>query len=113
MLLSRPSLNINGRNNDNKLAYELASTQEIRKIFESFLAEKNLLNSKYTQKIKIHNTKPENVQRMFEAAQPNINKLNSQPTKSSKEMSDNPFYPSKVQINEIELFIKFFNRSQQ
>jgi len=95
MLLSRPSLNINGRNNDNKLAYELASTQEIRKIFESFLAEKNLLNSKYTQKIKIHNTKPENVQRMFEAAQPNINKLNSQPTKSSKEMSDNPFYPSK------------------
>jgi len=98
MLVSRPSLNMNMKNNDNKSAYDLASTSEIKRIFENFLAEKNMLSSKFTQKIKIHNTKPENVQRMFETAQApvNINKINSQPAKISKEVPDNVFYQNKV-----------------
>lgn len=67
LLLSKPSVDINIKNNDYRLAYDLASSPEIRRLFEKIFSEKKLLNSKFEQKIVIHNTKTENVQKMFEA----------------------------------------------
>ena len=71
LLLSRPSLDLNIKNNDNKLAYDLAANLEIKRLFEAFIAEKNLLNSNFTKKVTIHNTKAESIQKMFESAMSN------------------------------------------
>ena len=58
------------KNNDGKTAYELAFNKEIKQIFDLFLAEKNLLNSKFSQKVHIHTIKSEQVQQMFDSFKP-------------------------------------------
>ena len=60
-------MDLNIKNNDNKLAYDLAEEREIKKLFETFMTEKNLLNSKCTQKVTIHSIKSENLRKIFEA----------------------------------------------
>jgi len=83
--LSKPSVDINIKNNDYRLAYDLASSPEIRRLFERIFSEKKILNSKFEQKITIHNTKTENVQRMFEAVRIPTHK---NPYESSKESQE-------------------------
>ena len=85
LLLSKPSVDMNIKNNDYRLAYDLASSQEIRKLFEKITAEKKLLNSKFEQKVTIHTTKTENVQKMFEGSRIPTHKL---PYESSRESQE-------------------------
>jgi hypothetical protein len=66
IFLSRPSINLGIKNNDNKSAADLADSKEIKKLFEVFLSEKSLLNGRFTQKITIHNTKSDSIKKMFE-----------------------------------------------
>jgi hypothetical protein len=44
----------------------LAESKDIKKLFEVFLSEKNMLSSKFTQKVTIHNTKNDSIKKMFE-----------------------------------------------
>lgn len=91
-MLSRPSLDIEARNNDKKSAYELTNREEIRKIFESILFEKNLLNTKFAQKVPIYNTKPENIKKMFEGAMGNQSKITIKVPKDAKSIQNRMMY---------------------
>jgi tRNA A-37 threonylcarbamoyl transferase component Bud32 len=95
ILLSRPSINFTIKNNDNKLAADVADHKEVKKLFEVFLSEKNTLSSKYTQKVTIHNTKNDNIKKMFEniiddSAYRNLN--NKKKTSDSSEQNKSPSY---------------------
>lgn len=92
LLLSRPSLDLDIKNNDNKLAYDLAANSEIKRIFEAFIAEKNILNSNFTKKVTIHNTKAESIQKMFESAMSNKHPMQLQQTRSTENV------PNKVYL---------------
>jgi len=74
LLLSKSSIDFNAKNNDNKTAYELQSDREIKRLFEIFITEKNLLNSKSLQRVPIHTTQSENINKMFENIRANYNK---------------------------------------
>lgn len=79
LLLSRPSINFNARNNENKTPYELSDDRDIKKLFEAFMSERNLLNTKFTQRVTIFNTQSENIKKMFE----NIGNMQGSPLSSS------------------------------
>ena len=61
----------------------MAHNKEIKQIFDLFLAEKNLLNSTFSQKVHIHTIKSEQVKQMFDSfkADPEL--------KNQKLVSDN------------------------
>lgn len=58
-------MDLNIRNNDNKLAYDLSLNKEVKKQFEIFMAEKNLFNDKKIQKVPIQSIETKNMQKMF------------------------------------------------
>jgi len=65
--LSRPSIDLNAKNNDGKTAYDLQTDREIKKLFEIYMNEKNFTNTKYTQRVQIHTTQSESINKMFES----------------------------------------------
>jgi len=65
-LLNKSNIDFNARNNDNKTPYELQSDKEIKKLFEIFVSEKKKLNQKMVERVPIHTTQSENINKMFE-----------------------------------------------
>ena len=68
----------------------MAQNKDIKQIFDLFLNEKNLLNSKFSQKVHIHTIKAEQVKQMFDNFHPDPRLKNQQlPTfDSSKSISN-------------------------
>jgi len=99
LLLTKPSVDLNIKNNDYRLAYDLASNQEIRRLFEKVTTEKKILNSKFEQKVPIHNTKAENVQKMFETARIPTRRLPYESSKESQETINFDDYQKSSIIN--------------
>ena len=64
-MLQRPSLDLTKKNNENKTASELVRNEDIKNMFKIFLTEKSLLDAKYNQRVQIHHTKNDQVQKMF------------------------------------------------
>jgi ankyrin repeat protein len=84
LLLQRPSIYLNKKNNDNRTPYEMTMDRDIKQIFDIFLTEKNLLNTKFSQKVTIHSTKSENVKQMFDHYRPESTNSNISPAFSKQ-----------------------------
>jgi len=67
ILLSRPSIDLNSKNNEGKTAYDLQTDKEIKKLFEIYMNERNFTNKNYTQRVQIHTTQSESINKMFES----------------------------------------------
>ncbi len=65
--MSRPSIDLSSKNNDGKTAYDLQTDKEIKKLFEIYMNEKNFTNKNYTQRVQIHTTQSESINKMFES----------------------------------------------
>lgn len=66
LLLQRPSIDLTKKNNDNKTAYDLVRSDDIKSIFSIYISEKSMLETKYAQRIHIHHTKNDQIKKMFE-----------------------------------------------
>ena len=123
ILLSRPSIDLNSKNNEGKTAYDLQTDKEIKKLFEIYMSERNFTNTKYTQRVQIHTTQSESINKMFESIRTpnsqgtygyynkaplstNINNGNlPNPLTLQKTVSDNSSNTSKVSPKVWQLFI--------
>ena len=75
----------------------MARSKEIKQIFDLYLAEKNLLNSKFSQKVHIHTIKAEQVQQMFENFCPDSELGNQLPLVNSSKSTSNSNQISTIQ----------------
>lgn len=81
ILLSRPSLNLSIKNNDNQLAFELAESWEVKQLFEAFLLEKKLINSKTNKLNGVQAIKPIKKHKMFEIVNKEFNEAKERDVK--------------------------------
>jgi len=64
--LKKPSTNLNIKNHKQKLAYDLACSEEIQGLFDAFMKEKSLLEGDFRHKIAKHSMLAKNISKMFE-----------------------------------------------